>query len=326
LSVVAADNTIVAEARSIMPTEHLASWNDSPTKSAILEFLALVTEEGPAFVPPEERVAVFDNDGTLWCEKPVPIHADFLLGEIAKMGERDPALREKQPWKAVVEKDYAWLARVIEKHHEGDDGDLQLMAAGLLRAYAGVDVEEFTTSAAYFLGTADHPRLNRPYYRCVYKPMIELLAALEAHGFTNYIVTGVGHDFMRPATFDLYHVPPERVIGTSSFQYLDGTSVAHLIRKPDLGIFDDGPAKPEQIWSRTGRRPIFAGGNSNADIPMLHFCARPPRPSFGLLLHHDDEEREFAYDHGAELSLERAPAEGWTVASMRNDWKVVFPL
>ena len=311
-----------------MNDQYLSGWNDGETKRAILDFLARVTtEKGKEFVPVEERVAVFDNDGTLWCEKPLPVQADFLLEQVGRMGERDPSLRERQPWKAVVDKDYRWLGGVIDKHYDGDDSDLKLMAAGLLQAYAGISVEEFGASASHFLGTAEHPRLNRPYRRCIYQPMVELLAALEAHGFKNYIVTGGGQDFMRPATFDLFHVPPERVIGSSvSLQYMDGSAVAHLIRMPELGIFDEGAAKPVQIWNVTGRRPVFAGGNSNGDIPMLHFCAHPPRPSFGLLLHHDDEEREFAYDRGAEKSLERAPAEGWTVASMKNDWKTVFPL
>ncbi len=311
-----------------MLEQQLSTWNDGPTKSAILDFLARVsTETAKEFVPEEERVAVFDNDGTLWCEKPLPVQADFLLEQVAKIGEHDPSLRERQPWKAAVDKDYRWLGGVIDKHYDGDDSDLKLMAAGLLQAYAGISVEEFEASAAYFLGTAEHPRLNRPYRRCIYQPMVELLAALEAHGFKNYIVTGGGQDFMRPATFDLYRVPPERVIGSGvALQYLDGSAVAHLIRKPDLGIFDDGATKPVQIWNVTGRRPVFGVGNSNGDIPMLHFCAHPQRPSFGLLLRHDDEEREFAYDRGAERLLERAPAEGWTVASMKNDWKTVFPL
>jgi hypothetical protein len=311
-----------------MASDSLSLWNDGPTKSAILEFLAQVTDKGAkTYVPVEDRVAVFDNDGTLWCEKPLPVQADFLLGQVGKMGERDPELRDRQPWKAVVEHDYHWLSNVIEKHYKGDDSDLKVMAAGLLQAYAGVDVEDFETQAAYFLGTADHPRLNRPYRRCIYQPMVELLSTLEAHGFTNYIVTTGGQDFMRPATFDLYHVPPERVIGSGvSLQYLDGSAVAHLIRKPELGIFDDGPAKPVQIWNITGRRPVFACGNSNGDIPMLHYCANPSRPSFGLLLRHDDEEREFSYEGGAEESLARAPVEGWTVASMKGDWKTVFPL
>ncbi|HVX94282.1 MAG TPA: HAD family hydrolase [Polyangia bacterium] len=306
----------------------LPSWNDGPTKAAILEFLARVTEKGSRdFVPVEERVAVFDDDGTLWCEKPVPALADFLLEQAGRMGEHDPALRERHPWKAIIEKDYRWLGGVIEKHHSGDDSDLRVMAAGLLQAYAGTSIEEFGQSAGRFLGTADHPRLNRPYRRCVYQPMVELIAALTAHGFTSYIVTGGGQDFMRPATWDLFGVPPERVIGRSvELRYMDGTSVAHLIRTPDLGIFDEAAGKPAQIWSATGRRPVFAAGNSDGDIPMLHFCSRPPRPSFGLLLRHDDEEREFAYDAGAEESLERARSEGWTIGSMKSDWKTIFPL
>jgi hypothetical protein len=311
-----------------MATEHLPTWNDGATKRSILDFLARVTTSGSGdFVPTEERVAVFDNDGTLWCEKPLPVQADFLLEQVGKMGERDPSLRERQPWKAAVEKDYRWLSGVIEKHHKGDDSDLKVLAPGLLQAYAGVSVEDFDASAARFLGTAEHPRLNRPYRRCIYTPMVDLLCTLEAHGFTNYIVTAGGQDFMRPATMDLFHVPPERVIGSSvSLQYMDGSNVAHLIRKPELGIFDDGQAKPVQIWTITGRRPLFAAGNTNGDIPMLHFCAQPPRPSFGLLLRHDDDEREFAYEAGAEALLERASSEAWTVASMKNDWKTVFPL
>jgi phosphoglycolate phosphatase-like HAD superfamily hydrolase len=312
--------------------ELLPSWNEGVTKDAIFDFLARVTDEGaPEFVPAEERVAVFDNDGTLWCEKPLPIEADFLLERIGEAGGRDPALRARQPWKAVIEKDYRWLRAVVERHLAGDDGDFALMAEGLLQAYAGVSVEEFLASAARFLGTAEHPELNRPYYRCVYLPMVELLDALAAFGFTNYIVTSGGQDFMRPAAPDLYHVPPERVIGGGAqpgLEYLDGCSIGQLVRRPELGLLDQshGRDKPGQIWNLTGRRPLVAGGNSDADAPMLHFCARPPRPSLALLLLHDDEEREFAYVTGAEASLARAAAEGWIIASMKDDWKVVFPL
>jgi phosphoglycolate phosphatase-like HAD superfamily hydrolase len=306
----------------------LPSWNDGATKRALLEFLAHSTKDGgPEYIPESERVAVFDNDGTLWCEKPLPVQADFLLDAVGKMAEHDPSLRERQPWKAVLEKDYRWLSGVIEKHYRGDDSDLKVMAGGLLQAYAGISVEDFEAAAGQFLGTAHHPRLNRPYRRCTYLPMVELLDALDAHGFTNYIVTGGGQDFMRPASDDLYHVPPERVIGSAvALEYLDGGAASSIIRKPELGIFDDGAAKPVQIWARTGRRPVFACGNSNGDIPMLHFCARPPRRSFAMLLEHDDEEREFAYVGGAEESLRRAATDGWTVASMKNDWKTVFPL
>jgi phosphoserine phosphatase len=311
-----------------MSHDPLPCWNDGATKRAILDFLSRSTKDGgPEYIPESERVAVFDNDGTLWCEKPLPVQADFLLEAVGKMAEHDPSLRERQPWKAVLEKDYRWLGGVIEKHYRGDDGDLKTMASGLLQAYAGIPVEEFEEAAGRFLGTAHHPRLNRPYRRCTYQPMVELLDALDDHGFTNYIVTGGGQDFMRPATDDLYHVPPERVIGSGvALEYLEGGAASSLIRKPELGIFDDGAAKPVQIWARIGRRPVFACGNSNGDIPMLHFCAHPPRRTFALLLDHDDEEREFAYVGGAEEALRHAATEGWTVASMKNDWKTVFPL
>jgi phosphoglycolate phosphatase-like HAD superfamily hydrolase len=309
-----------------MANEQLASWNDGAAKRAILDFVARVTKAGSKdFVPPPERVAVFDNDGTLWCEKPLPVQADFLLQAMASAAERDPALRARQPWKAAVEKDYAWLGGVIDKHYRGDDSDLGVMAKGILQAYAGSTVEEFEAAADAFLRTAQHPALGRPYRQCAYQPMVELLSLLEAHGFTTYLVTGGGRDFLRPATEALYHVPPERVIGSSvELAYLDGGAVASLIHKPELGLFDDGPAKPVQIWARTGRRPIFAGGNSNGDIAMMHFCAHPARPSFGLLVKHDDGEREYAYTSGAEESLARAAKEGWTVASFKSDWKTVF--
>jgi phosphoserine phosphatase len=306
--------------------EQLASWHDGPAKRSILDFLARVTEEdGPELIPVQERVAVFDNDGTLWCEKPLPAQADFLLQAVGKMGERDPSLRDRQPWKAVLEKDYRWLGSVIDKHYNGDDSDLQVMAAGLLQAYAGISVEAFEKAAAHFLRTAENPALHRLYRQSTYQPMLELLAALEAHGFTNYVVSGGGGDFMRAATEDLYHLPPERVIGSNvALEYFDGSKVASIVRKAEVGIFDDGAAKPVQIWGRTGRRPVFAGGNSNGDIEMLHFCAHPARPSFALLLHHDDGEREFSSDTGAAESLRRASKEGWTVASLKNDWKTVF--
>jgi phosphoglycolate phosphatase-like HAD superfamily hydrolase len=309
-----------------MPDAQLPSWNDGATRRAIGDFLARVTAVGrPDFVAPAERVAVFDNDGTLWCEKPLPVQADFLLRAAGRMAERDPALRARQPWKAVAEHDYDWLGAVIDKHYAGDDSDLRVMAAGLLQAYAGSSIEEFEAAAAAFLRTAQHPAFQRPYRECAYQPMLELLALLEANGFTSYVVTGGGRDFLRPATEDLYHVPPERVIGSSAaLEYLDGGPVASIIHRPALGIFDDGAAKPVQIWDRIGRRPIFAAGNSNGDIAMLRFCAHPARPSFGLLLAHDDGAREYAYTAGAEEARSRAAKEGWTVASLKNDWNTVF--
>jgi phosphoglycolate phosphatase-like HAD superfamily hydrolase len=304
----------------------LPSWHDGPTKQAILAFVTRVTTEGgPDYVAPEERVAVFDNDGTLWCEKPLPIQADFLLRRVGEMVKADPSLRDKQPWKAVAEGDHAWLGGAINKHYAGDDSDLNEMAGGLLQAYEGATIEEFEQTAGDFLRTARHPQLGRPYLACGYQPMIELLQLLEANGFTNYIASGGGRDFMRPVTEGLYNVPPERVIGSSvALEYQDGDDFATIVHKPELDIFDDGPAKPVRIWSRTGRRPILAGGNSNGDIAMLRFASHPSRPSLCLLLDHDDEQREYDYQAGAEASLERAAKEDWTVISIKNDWATVF--
>jgi phosphoserine phosphatase len=308
-----------------MAGEGLASWKEGAAKRAITSFVERVTREGNDFVAPQDRVAVFDNDGTLWCEKPLPIQADFLLRRLAKMASKDPALRNRQPWKAAVERDYAWLAGVITKHYGGDDSDLKVMGAGLLQAYAGSSIEEFESEAGAFVRSAENPRLERPYLRCAYQPMIELVRYLEANGFTNFIASGGGRDFMRSITQDLYGVSPDRVIGSAlALEYHDGGPIGTLTLKPDVDILDDGPSKPVRIWSRIGRRPILAAGNSNGDVPMLHYCRHPSRPSLALLIDHDDEDREFAYREGAEQAQDRARAEGWCVISVKNDWKAVF--
>jgi phosphoserine phosphatase len=280
---------------------------------------------GPGYVPPEERVAVFDNDGTLWCEKPLPVQADFLLRRVGEMAQQDPSLRDRQPWKAVVEHDHAWLSGVITKHYHGDDSDLQVMAGGLLAAYEGSTIEEFEQTAAAFLLAARNPALDRPYLACAYQPMLELLQYLAANGFTNYIASGGGRDFMRTVSWELYGIPPDRVIGSSvALEYREEDGVGQIVHTAKPDIFDDGPAKPVRIWSRIGRRPLVAGGNSNGDVPMLQFAGGPSRPALRLLLLHDDKEREFDYTAGAEQALERAQAQGWTVVSVKNDWATVF--
>jgi phosphoserine phosphatase len=298
----------------------LASWRDTPTRKAIAELVERTVRD----VPPEERVAVFDNDGTLWCEKPMPIQADFLFRRMAEMAKEDPSLREAQPWKAVVEQDYDWLGGVLTKHYEGDDSDLQVMAVGILKAYEGRTIEEFESTASEFMHTASNPALGRAYLECAYLPMVELLRYLTANGFTTYIASGGGRDFMRTISHELYDVPPDRVIGSSvALEYRDG-DVAQVVHTAQPDILDDGPAKPVQIWSRTGRRPIVAGGNSNGDVPMLHFASHPSRPSLSLLVLHDDAEREFDYTAGADEALKQAEAKGWTVVSIKNDWATVF--
>jgi phosphoserine phosphatase len=241
------------------------------------------------------------------------------------MAEADELLREKQPWKAAREKDYAWLADVITKHYHGDDSDVNVLMGGMLQAFAGQNVEHYAGAADAFLRSGTHPTLARAFHECGYLPMIELLAYLEANGFTNYIASGGDRDFMRPVTQDIYGIPSERVIGSSNaLAYTDdehGGTVSYLAT-PD--VFDDGPTKPVRIWSRIGKRPILAAGNSNGDIPMLRYAGGKDRPSLRLLLLHDDEEREFAYTSGAEKSLELAAAHGWTVVSVKNDWDAVF--
>jgi phosphoglycolate phosphatase-like HAD superfamily hydrolase len=304
----------------------LSSWRDGPAKQAILEFTARVTgEDGSEPVPVEERLAVFDNDGTLWCEKPMPIQLDFILRRLVAMAEADTDLRDRQPWKAAYERDYAWLSAVMTEHYAGDETNVKVLAGGILAAYGGISVEDFEAQADAFLRDAQHPTLGRGYLECAYAPMTELLDHLATNGFSNYIASGGGRDFMRPISQEMYGIPRQRVIGSSSaLEYVaddNGGKISHLAQ---LDYLDDGPQKPVRIWSRTGRRPLLAAGNSNGDIPMLQFTQHADKPSLRLLVLHDDEDREFAYTTGAEQALDQAASDGWTVTSVKNDWSTVF--
>jgi hypothetical protein len=299
----------------------LRSWRDGDTKHAILEFVERVAAE----VPIEERVAVFDNDGTLWCEKPLPIQLDFILRRFVAMAEADPALRSRQPWKAAYERDHEWLGRVLTEHYAGDDRNVRIVAGGILAAYDGISVEDFEARSDEFLRNTDHPTLGRGYLRCVYQPMIELLDYLAVNGFANYIASGGGRDFMRPISQEVYGIPRERVIGsTVALAYRDDPAGGTIFHKAELDYLDDGPEKPVRIWNRVGRRPLLAAGNSNGDIPMLHFSQHAAKPFLRLLVLHDDADREFAYTSGAEQALEEAGRHGWTVISVGNDWSTVF--
>lgn len=301
----------------------LGSWNDTPTRAAIVDFVRRVTT-GPEAVPVEERVAVFDNDGTLWTEKPMPVELVFILQRWVTMAQADPSLRDKQPWKAAVERDYHFLAGAFDKHYEGDDSDLKPIMAGVIHAFAGADVEEYGRQAAAFIRDDLHPTLKRPFRTVGFQPMVELLRYLEANGFTTLIASGGNRDFMRGFAADVYGLPPERIIGSSNeLRYVsDGDGSIVYAAAPDM--FDDGPAKPIRIWSRLGRRPLIAGGNSNGDIPMLEFAGTTARPPLRLLVLHDDPDREVAYVTGAEQALDRAKREAWTVVSMRDDWGTIF--
>jgi phosphoserine phosphatase len=241
------------------------------------------------------------------------------------MADQDPGLRTRQPWQAAYTREYGWLGQVITSHYHGDDRELPVLAAGILQAFAGITVEDFEAQADAFLRSARHPTLGRGYLACAYTPMVELLRYLEANGFTNYIASGGGRDFMRPISQEVYGIPRQRVIGSSTtLAWEPGEGGGRIVRKPELDVVDDGPQKPVRVWSRVGRRPLLAAGNSNGDLPMLAFAAQPERPSLRLLVAHDDPTREFDYTAGAEQALQQARNNGWTVVSMQHDWRVVF--
>jgi phosphoserine phosphatase len=301
----------------------LATWNDGAARQAVVEFVER-TVSG-AVVPVEERVAVFDNDGTLWCEKPMPIQLDFILRRLVAMAKAQAELRERQPWKAAYEREYGWFGKLMAEHYAGDDTNVHTLAEGILAAYEGISVEDFEAQSDAFLHSAQHPTLGRGYLETVYSPMVELLGYLEANGFSNYIASGGGRDFMRPISQEIYGIPRERVIGSSStLDYASDERGGTITHKAEADYLDDGPQKPIRIWSRIGRRPLLAVGNSNGDIPMLDFTQHQDKPSLRLLVLHDDADREFDYTSGAEQALEKADTSGWTVVSIQNDWATVF--
>jgi len=306
-------------------THPLSLWNDGYTTSTIVEFVESVTTPGSHdFVRQSDRIAVFDNDGTLWCEKPMPIELGFIRERLADMASHDPSLRLRQPWQAAYEEDHGWLGGAVTKHYHGDDSDLKLLVAAALEAFDGLSVEAYQAAADAYLRCAHHPTMRRPISECAYAPMVELLRYLEAHGFTNYIVSGGDRDFMRCIAREMYDIAPERVIGSSSsLRYQDGDGGGRVAYRARPDLFDDGPAKPVRIWSRIGQRPLITVGNSNGDIEMLRF-AGGTRPALRLVVLHDDKAREFDYTAGSERALELAKSLRWTVISMWHDWSTVF--
>ncbi len=290
--------------------DQLESWADGQAKAQVLEFVRSVTEPGAWFVPAPDRIAAFDNDGTLWCEKPMCPQADFLLRRWKEMAQAHPGLARKQPWKAVTEGDQAWLAEIL--------GHVPELTRGVSEAYAGITAEVFERAVRAFFDTARHPVLAVPYTRLAYRPMRELIGLLTAAEFEVYVCSAGGRDFVRVVSQEMYGIPRQHVIGSGApLEYRRGQVYrTRGIERPA----DDGPGKPVHIWARTGRRPLLAGGNADGDAAMLR-TAR-----FGLLIRHDDAGREFAYDAGSEKALVKAKERGWTVVSMQNDFKVVFDL
>jgi phosphoglycolate phosphatase-like HAD superfamily hydrolase len=310
-------------ARSQPPAaDPLPSWNDTATKQAVTAFVAKVTKEGsPDFVPVPERVAVFDNDGTLWCEQPVYVQVAFALDRVKALAEKHPEWKEKQPFKAVLEGDHKALAAAGEK------GLVEIIAA----THTGMTIDEFEAAVRDWIATAKHPKYQRPYTECVYQPMLELLAYLRANGFKTFIVSGGGVDFMRVFAERVYGVPPEQVVGSTGktrYEVRDGKPV--LVRLPEIDFIDDKAGKPVGIHKLIGRRPVMAFGNSDGDFEMLEYTTAGKGARFGLFVHHTDAEREFAYDRKSHIGkldrgLDEAAKRGWVVASMKDDWKTVFP-
>jgi phosphoglycolate phosphatase-like HAD superfamily hydrolase len=290
----------------------LESWNDGPARRAVLDFVASATTPGPGFVPVADRIAAFDNDGTLWVEQPLPPQFDFVFRKWGEEIKADPSLAGQQPYKAIIERDMAFLGGLAVQEPEVVGALLQAFS----RSWAGSTPEEFDAQVREWLQASRQPKLGVPYIELVYQPMLELLGLLQANGFRVFVTSGGGRDFMRVFAEDAWGIHKENVIGTAAqYTYAGGRIVRG---EHPLGGLDVGPGKPEHIFAQTGRLPVFAGGNADVDIEMLE-SAR-----FALLVNHDDEQREFSYASGAEKSLAKAKELGWTVVSMKNDWNTVF--
>ncbi len=300
----------------------LPSWNDTATKAAIVGFVEAVTDpKGKDFVAPTERIAVFDNDGTLWVEQPIYTQITFIFDRVKELAPQHPEWRTSQPFKALLEGDMKTV---------GASGEKGVIEMGMA-THSGMTATEFQKMVTDWLASAKHPRFERPYTECVYQPQLELLAYLRANGFKTFIVSGGGIEFMRPWTEDVYGIPPEQVIGSSvvaEFQISDGHPV--LFRLPKINFVNDKAGKPVGIYQHIGRRPIFAFGNADADMQMIQYTKAGDGLRLGLFLHHTDAEREYAYDRKSHVgklnkALDTAKANDWIIVDMKNDWKSVFP-
>jgi phosphoglycolate phosphatase-like HAD superfamily hydrolase len=314
---------VVFIATNAQAADPLASWNDGPAKKSITEFVAKVTKEGsPDFVPPEERIATFDNDGTLWCEQPMYFQLLFALDRVKALAPQHPEWKTKEPFASLLKGD------VKAAFAGGERAMLEIIVV----THAGMTTAEFEQIVKDWIATAKHPKFKRLYTECVYQPMVELLAYLRANGFKTFIVSGGGIEFMRPWTEKVYGIPPEQVVGSSiktKYEWRDGKPV--LMRLPEMNFIDDKTGKPVGINSHIGRRPIAAFGNSDGDQQMLEWTQAGSGARLMMLVHHDDAVREFAYGAESKIGtfsdalMAEAKKNDWTVISMKNDWKVIFP-
>ncbi|KQV35165.1 haloacid dehalogenase [Rhizobium sp. Root268] len=300
----------------------LASWNEGDTRKSIIDFVTAVTTDGSHdFVAEDDRVAVFDNDGTLWTEQPMYVQLAFILDRVKALAPEHPEWASTEPFKSVLAGDFAGVAA------GGMKGLLELVAV----THAGMTSDEFTAIVSDWIKTARHPKFDKPYTATVFQPMLELIDYLKANGFKVFIVSGGGIEFMRPWAEAVYGIPPENVIGSSiktKYEVRDGTPV--ILRLPEIDFIDDKEGKPVGIHKFIGRRPTAAFGNSDGDFQMLEWTTSGPGKRFGLIVHHDDADREYAYDRKSHFGalakgLDEAPKRGWTVVSMKSDWKDVFP-
>lgn len=300
----------------------LPSWNDTAPKKAIVAFVEKVTKEGSLdFVPVAERIATFDNDGCLWSEQPLYFQLFFALDRLKALAPQHPEWKDKEPFAALLKNDLkAALA-----------GGEHAVEEIVMATHAGLTTEEFETAVTDWITTAKHPKTGKPFTSMVYQPMIELLAYLRANGFKTFIVSGGGIEFMRPWTEKVYGIPPEQVVGSSGglkYELRDGTPV--ITKLPEIALVDDKEGKPVGIQRHIGRRPIMAFGNSDGDFQMLEWTTSGKGARFGLIVHHTDAEREWAYDRVSHIGkldkgLDEAPKRGWTVVSMKTDWKTIYP-
>jgi phosphoglycolate phosphatase-like HAD superfamily hydrolase len=300
----------------------LLSWNESKAKQSITEFVGKVTKpDSPAFVPPAERIATFDNDGTLWAEQPMYFQLLFALDRVKALAPQHPEWKSKEPFASLLKGDVKGALA----------GGEPAIGQIVMTTHAGMTTEEFEKIVQEWIATAKHPTTKRPYTEMVYQPMLELLAYLRANGFKTFIVSGGGIEFMRAWTEKVYGIPPEQVIGSSGktkFEMRDGKPV--LVKLPEINFIDDKTGKPVGIQQHIGRRPIAAFGNSDGDLQMLQWTAAGSGPRFCLYVHHTDAEREWAYDRTSHIGkldkgLDEATQRGWTVVDMRKDWKTIFP-
>ena len=317
LAAALAFTAVIARAADPLP-----SWNDTAPKKVIVAFVERVTKEGsPDFVPPAERIATFDNNGTLWAEQPMYFQFLFAMDRIKALAPQHPEWKTKEPFKSVLAGDMKGLLA------SGEKGLLEIMA----RTHAGMSTAEFDQIVREWFKTARHPRFKRPYNEMVYQPMLELLAYVRANGFKTFIVSGGGVEFMRAFAPDAYRIPPDQIVGSMGklkYELRNGKPV--LIKLPEVLFIDDKAGKPEGIQSFIGQRPIFAFGNSDGDQQMLEWTAAGRGARFMGLVHHTDAEREWAYDRKSDVgkldkAWDEAVAKGWTVVSMKDDWATIFP-